>query len=257
MRQEQPLTIPQHKLVRDVLNILPPLAKWVKKSFARFGILEVDDLQSVGKLALYRAVVKFRKELGEWDDYAKLRAKGDMINAAKGESRAARVHQAALGAAAEHVAHRSDNVNILHDTLAQLQNLLDKISSAALVVQFAAGVEQVAREETTHGSEVQDYATAITLLREAKATLPPDLQHLLRRVFQERMRYEDIGVELDVDRKTVARRLNRALDRLREYLVAHGVTHAPEQVDIDIDVGVEAADPLAPITESPGEGRST
>lgn len=255
MSQEPALTIPQHQLVREVLYILEPLAKWVKKSFARFGILDVDDLQSVGKLALYHAVVRFHEELGEWDSYAKLRAKGDMINAAKGESRAARVHQAALVAVAEHVAHRSDNVNILHDTLAQMQILLDRICSATLVVQFAAGVEQVARDETNRGDEVQDYAAAITLLREAKATLPPDLQHLLRRVFQERIRYEDIGVELDVDRKTVARRLNRALDRLREYLVAHGVTHAPVQAHVD--VGVDAADPLAHVPESRREGRST
>lgn len=252
MNREPALTLPQHKLVREVLYILEPLAKWVKKSFARFGLLDVDDLQSVGKLALYHAVVRFHAELGEWDAYAKLRAKGDMINAAKAESRAGRVHQAALAAVAEHVAHRTDNVNILHDTLAQMQVMLDKICSATLVVQFAAGVEQAARDEANHDSEIQDYAAAISLVREAKATLSPEMQHLLRRVFQERMRYEDIGLELDVDRKTVARRLNRALDRLREYLVAHGVTHAPAQAHVD--VGVDAADPLAHVPENSHAG---
>lgn len=254
MSQEPVLTIAQHKLVREVMHILEPLAKWVKKSFARFGILDLDDLQSIGKLALYRAVVRFHEELGDWEPYAKLRAKGDMINAAKAESRAARVHQAALAAVAQHVAHRADNVNILHDTLAQMQILLDKICSATLLVQFAAGVEQAAREEANHDSDIEEYAAAITLLREAKATLPPDLQHLVRRVFQERTRYEDIGIELDVDRKTVARRLNRALDRLREYLAAHGVTHAPAHAHVD--VGVDAADPLAHVPESSREGRS-
>jgi RNA polymerase sigma factor (sigma-70 family) len=133
-----------------------------------------------------------------------------------------------------------------------MQTLLDKISTATLVVQFVAGVEQAAREASTQADDAEDYAAVITLLREAKATLPPDLQHLVRRVFKERLRYEDIAAELDVDRKTVARRLNRALDRLREYLVAHGVTHAPAPADIDM--GAEGAEPLDGVPESSRKG---
>jgi RNA polymerase sigma factor (sigma-70 family) len=232
---EPPLTIPQHQRVRATLYVIDPIARWVLKVFARFVVLELDDLRSVGKLALYNAAVRFDADLGRWVPYARQRVKGDMINSAKCESGEGRIQQAAFAALAQHLAHRADRFSILEDSLPDMDAVLNKISLASLVVQFAAGVEQAQRETLNHADEVEDYAAAMVLLHEAKATLPPELQQLVHLAFFERAQYEDIADQLNIASKTVSRRINRALDLLREYLVAHGVTHAPEPQDIDVD----------------------
>jgi RNA polymerase sigma factor (sigma-70 family) len=253
---EPPLTIPQHQRVRATLYVIDPIARWVLKAFARFATLELDNLQSVGKLALYDAVVRFDAELGRWVPYARQRVRGDLINSAKCESGEGRIQQAAFAALAQHLAHRADRFSILEDSLPDMDAVLNKISFASLVVQFAAGVEQAQRETVNHADEVEDYAAAIVLLREAKATLPLELQQLVHLAFFERVQYEDIADQLNVASKTVSRRINRALDLLRGYLVAHGVTHAPAPADIDLD-GDEADGAREEGTKSPHEGTPT
>lgn len=238
---EPPLTIPQHQRVRATLYVIDPIARWVIKVFARFVRLELDTLRSVGKLALYDAISRFDKELGKWLPYARQRVRGDLINSAKCESGEGRIQQAALAALAAHLAHRADRFNILDDSLPEMEGVLNKISFAALVVQFAAGVEQAHRETSNHADEVKDYSAAIVLLTEAKSTLPLELQQLVHLAFFEQRSYEDIADHLNVASKTVSRRINRALDLLREYLVAHGVTHAPAPADINANVDEAAA----------------
>lgn len=252
-----PLTISQHTRVLESLYLIDPIGKRVLKRFARHVRLELDDLRSVGKLALYNAVVRFKSHLGEWEPYASVRVEGDMINSVKRESGEGRIQQAAIAALAHHLAHRGDKFNILHDTLPDMEAVLNKISLAALVVQFAAGLEQAQREAIDHANEVEEYVAAVEQLRKAKATLPPDLQELVRLAFHERLYQEDIAGQLGIATRTVARRIDRALVLLREYLVAHGVTQAPVPVRLEIVTDVDAIEPIANDATSPPEGRCT
>jgi len=235
----RPLTIGQHTRVRDTMHVIDPIAKWVLYAFRRFVLLELDDLRSVGKLALYDAVVRFNDALGPFTPYARQRVKGDMINAAKAESLEGRLQQAALVALANHLAHRSDVFSILHDDVAELQAKLDAISSSVLITQFLAALEQADRVAAEGSADdVRAYADAIALLRAGLATLDADQQELVHQVFHERELYEDIAARLGVAVKTVSRRVARALTLLRQHLETHGITENPRRVDLAVEAGL-------------------
>ena len=93
------------------------------------------------------------------------------------------------------------------------------------------------------------YQGTITTDDFAKLNEKDQIVHL---AFFEQRSYEDIADQLHVASKTVSRRINRALDLLREYLVAHGVTHAPAPADITAHVDEAAAHGDRPTSATKG-----
>lgn len=221
------LTIQQHGLVRRSQQVVDDEAR---KTKARFGAaVDLDDLKSTGKLALYECARRFDSQrCASFEGYARFRVRGAMMELVACETTSARVRRAIERASTERVADYHDDYNVMRDERSEFQRRLDLMCARETAAAFLAGAEQ-ARSEATHNPEAAaEYAEAIAALNRVIAPLGDDERALLDLVFASGFNLEQAATELGVVKETAWRRIHRLLEKLRAALAALGVTHAPE-----------------------------
>jgi len=249
MSAPPPLTIKQHLLVREALAMLDQWAAQVRSRWRRFGAeLDYDDLRSVGKLALYDAVTRYREERNSsFARYAKLRVWGAMIDAAVANTSDARIVRAMIRARCYHMADYNDDFNVMKHDQGEMHRRVDSMCDAAAAVMFAVGVETIARErERDLVADTEENVRAIAALDEIVGDLPDDDRQLLDLLFGHGFDQHKVGDILGITHETVCRRLRRLRENLKRLLRIKGIDHAPPPVQL---AG------LRPVLKTPDEDR--
>jgi RNA polymerase sigma factor (sigma-70 family) len=232
---EPVLTIQQHLLVREAMPTVEVCAKRVKRRWWwRFGHdLDEDDLCSVGKLALYECVPRFRKARNQsFPRFAYLRVTGAMIDDVVASTTEARIVRAIIRAVCFHMADYTDDFNIMHHDRDEMHRRVDAMCEAAAAVAFAAGVEELRRErERDLLADAEEHARAIEALRQVVAELPEEDRRLLELLYDQGFDQHKAGQILDVTHETVCRRLRRLREGLKRLLKVKGIHAAPPPVD--------------------------
>jgi RNA polymerase sigma factor (sigma-70 family) len=229
-----PLTIRQHLLVRAAL---PAVERHARHVIWRWpGLVDADDLRSVGKLALYDAVTRFDETLEvPFDDFASMRVYGAMLDTVRRESRDVRRRLTIERETVRFLETYDDDYNILHHDDDELHRRLDTFKGSVLAVAFAAALEEALAEANEDAvDEQEDLARAMTKLGEAVAQLDRRDQGVLKWLVVDRLDLQGIAEKLGSRHKTTAwRRVQLVLKRLREYLLGQGITRAPRPRSID------------------------
>jgi RNA polymerase sigma factor FliA len=228
---EQPLTIQQHQRVLRALHVIDDEALKLKR---RYGTLvDVDDLASEGKLALYDCARRFDEKIcPAFEPYARLRVRGAMLNHLKCETRYARVVREMRVASAESVADYHDDFDILRHTAEEFQRRIDLMCQEHAAAMFLAGAEQAKREAEHEPEAAREYAHAIAVLAEVVKPLAAEDRRLLDMIYASNFNLDQAADDLGVSRKTAWRRLHRVLDQLRRALVLLEVRRAPPPMDL-------------------------
>ena len=135
-----------------------------------------------------------------------------------------------------------DDFNILLHDDAGLQKRLEAFKEAVLAVAFAAGIEETrCRAAEDHVANHQESTRAIAALRDAVASLERADQNVLVLLVCKKLDLQGIADEPGLRHKTSAwRRVQYVLKRLREHLLAQGITRAPPPATIETgDAGIE------------------
>jgi len=225
--QEPVLTILQHLLVRRALPLIDELARQEHARYA--GLIDLDDLRSTGKLALYAAVIRFDDAFGvDFDQFARWYVYGAMLKAVRHEARHARVKRAARHTMARLLAYYTDDYNLIRDDDAELQRRLDKFCDNLAAVMFAGGVEEATRRRPDVAcTEREEYAGAIAMLQEVVADLDEPEERMLTLLFREELTLHEVASRLSISYQATWLRNTRLLKRLRDKLSQMGLTRAP------------------------------
>jgi RNA polymerase sigma factor (sigma-70 family) len=224
----QPLTIKQHMLVKRAQHVVDEEAAWLGRKYR--GLVDVDDLKSEGKLALYRSVLRFDEQVSpELVPYARRRVRGSMLRLVKAETRQAKVKRSVAIASAERMANYTDDFNIqkLRDDLDELQRRIDLAASRHASAMWLAGASEAKLQAVDDPEFAVEFGETIAALEAVLKPLPEKDRTLLDLVFASGFNLEQAGEELGVDRQTAWRRTQRILEKLRQDLTALGVTRAP------------------------------
>ena len=224
---EPVLTLMQHLLVRQALPMVDELAK---DEHARYrGLVELSDLRSAGKLALYAAVVRFDEAFRvDFDQFARWRVYGAMIKAVRHEARHARVKRVARHTMARLLAYYTDDFNLIRDDDAELQRRLDKFCDNLACVMFAGGIEEVTRRRPDVAFEERaEYARAIAMLQEVVSDLDEPEERMLTLLFREELTLHEVADRLGISYQAAWCRNTRLLKRLRDNLTRLGLAQAP------------------------------
>jgi RNA polymerase sigma factor (sigma-70 family) len=224
----QPLTIKQHMLVKRAQHVVDEEAAWLGRKYR--GLVDVDDLKSEGKLALYRSVLRFDEQVSpELVPYARRRVRGSMLRLVKAETRQAKVKRAVAVASAERMANYTDDFNIqkLRDDLDEIQRRIDLAASRHASAMWLAGANEAKLQAADDPEFAIEFGETIAALEAVLKPLPEKDRTLLDLVFASGFNLEQAGEELGVDRQTAWRRIQRILEKLRQDLTALGVTRAP------------------------------
>lgn len=224
------LTLVQHLLVRRALPLVDELAR---DEHARYrGLVELDDLRSVGKLALYAASARFDEAFGvDFEQFARWRVYGAMLRAVRHEAIHARVKRAARHTMARLLAYYTDDYDLIRDDDAELQRRLDKFCDNLAGVMFAGGIEEVTRRRPDVAyAEREEYARAIALLQEVVADLDEPEERMLTLLFREELTLHEVADRLGISYQAAWCRNTRLLKRLRDKLARLGLIQAPEPI---------------------------
>ena len=182
---EPPLTIKQHNQVKRALHVVDEEALHVA---AMLGLSpkdhRVDDFKTIGKLALYEAVIRLDEKRSTLANFGRLRVRGAILDTVKRETRVERIELAMARAVAYRMADYWDDYNIFKHDEEECDRRLDLLVESAAVVMFAAGVEQARREADEDGvAGREEYARAIAVLKEIVLALNEDERALLDMLF--------------------------------------------------------------------------
>ncbi len=214
-------------LVRRALPLVDELAK---EEHARYrGLVELADLRSAGKLALYAAVVRFDDAFRvDFEQFARWRVYGAMVQAVRHEALHARVKRAARHTMARLLAYYTDDFNVMRDDDAELQRRLDKFCDNLAGVMFAGGIEEVTRRRPDVAyAERAEYARAIAMLQEVVADLGEPEERMLTLLFREELTLHEVADRLGISYQAAWCRNTRLLKRLRDELGRRGLMEAP------------------------------
>jgi RNA polymerase sigma factor for flagellar operon FliA len=231
--QEVPLTIAQHLLVRNAMAVVERNAQRV--AWAWDMKADLDDLRSIGKLALYRAVVRFDPTVGvPFAEFATLRVYGAMLDTVRRDARKERLRLAVEREVTRFTEYYTDDFNILQHDDPELQRRLDTFKESVLAVAYAAGLEEtLSSAAEDHLADSEESARALASLGEAVVKLERSDQHVLSLLVCHKLDLQEIADELGIRHKTAAwRRVQLVLKRLREHLHAQGITRAPPPIRV-------------------------
>ena len=139
--QEVPLTIAQHLLVRNAMSLVERNAQRVAWDWDMKA--DLDDLRSIGKLALYRAVVRFDPAVGvPFAEFAALRVYGAMLDTVRRDARKERLRLAVEREVTRFTEYYTDDFDILQHDDPELQRRLNTFKDSVLAVAYAAGLEE-------------------------------------------------------------------------------------------------------------------
>ncbi len=226
---ETPLTIQQHKWVREALFL-------VDEQAASIGAMlhlppkhdRLDDFRSIGKLALYEQVTRYDPARGKFADFARRRVRGAILNTVKAETRAERIEIAMAIAVANRMADYHDDYKFWELDEAKAEVHLDKFCETAAVVMFVAGAEQARREaeeDPVEGREEHERAFAV--LKELVRALRPEEQELLSLLFVCGFDQHEAAQRLGVHKDTVWARSKRLLVKLQHEMRMQQIREAP------------------------------
>jgi RNA polymerase sigma factor (sigma-70 family) len=234
------LTLVQHLLVRRALSLVDELARDEHDRYR--GLIDLDDLRSTGKLALYAAAVRFDEAFGvDFEQFARWGVYGAMIKAVRHEARHARVKRAARHTMARMLAYYTDDYDLIRDDDAELQRRLDKFCDNLAGVMFAGGIEEVTRRRPdVVFAEREEYARAIAMLQEAVSDLEEPEERMLTLLFREELTLHEVADHLGISYQAAWCRNTRLLKRLRDKLTRLGLTQAP------VPIGARLPGPAPP-----------
>lgn len=227
---DPPLTIKQHADVKRALYLVDEEAV---KVGAMFGLAAkhhaIDDLRTIGKLALYDSVRRFDEARKvKLAGFARLRVRGAMIDTVKAERKEARLLRGMARAVAYGMADYFDDFDVLRDDDAELQRRLDLFCDTADAIMFMAGAEETRRQADDDGTAGrEEYAWTFSALAEVVQGIDPDGRALLDMVFATGFNLQQAADDLGVDRQTAWRRLRRLLGDMRRLLNTRCVREAP------------------------------
>ena len=211
--------------------------------------MSLDDLLSLGTLALHDAVRGYREEQGyDFSVYARRWVEGAMLNALSLEGFHERVRRAADKAESHFSAHhRDDDYDVSRHDQHEGRRRYRAFANGVLAATFTAGVQEAMRAlEEDEAAERREYEHALRVLVPALRELAEDERRVLLLVYGEHNELTDVARLLGVAYIRVRRTHARALARLREALVAHGVQRAPRPTVLD--------DSLSVLTHAPSPG---
>jgi RNA polymerase sigma factor for flagellar operon FliA len=233
--QEVPLTIAQHLLVRNAMSLVERNAQRVAWDWDMNA--DLDDLRSIGKLALYRAVVRFDPAVGvPFAEFAALRVYGAMLDTVRRDGRKERLRLAVEREVTRLTEYYTDDFDILQHDDPELQRRLNTFKDSVLAVAYAAGLEEtLSSAAEDHLADGEEGARALASLGEAVAKLERTDQQVLSLLVCHKLDLQEIASELGIRHKTAAwRRVQLVLKRLREHLLARGVVRAPPPIRADL-----------------------
>jgi RNA polymerase sigma factor (sigma-70 family) len=221
------LTLVQHLLVRRALSLVDELAADEHERYR--GLIELDDLRSAGKLALYSAAARFDEDFRvDFEQFARWHVYGAMIKAVRDEARHARVKRAARQTMARMLAYYTDDYDLVRDDDAELQRRLDKFCDNLAGVMFAGGIEEVTRRRPDVAyAEREEYARAIAMLQEVVSDLDEPEERMLTLLFREELTLHEVAERLGISYQAAWLRNTRLLRRLRDKLTSLGLAQAP------------------------------
>ena len=235
IHQEVPLTIAQHLLVRNAMSVVERNAQRVAWDWDMKA--DLDDLRSIGKLALYRAVVRFDPTVGvPFAEFAALRVYGAMLDTVRRDARKERLRLAVEREVTRFTEYYTDDFNILQHDDPELQRRLNTFKESVLAVAYAAGLEETLSSAAEDDlADREETARALASLGEAVAKLERSDQRVLSLLVCHKLDLQEIADELGIRHKTAAwRRVQLVLKRLREHLLARGVTRAPPRIRVNL-----------------------
>ncbi len=227
---ETPLTIQQHTWVREALFVVDDEAKDVGWLLGRLTHEDrLDDLKTVGKLALYDAVRLYDETRGEFPPFARCRVRGAILRSVKRERRAERIEIAMGIAGADRMArYEWDKWNVLDTDEQQAEAYLAKVCEALAVTMFVAGAEEARREaEDDPVAARVDYAHTILVLHALVRALKPPERELLELVYGQGLEQREVAARLGVHKDTVWLRHKRLLVKLQHELRMREIKEAP------------------------------
>jgi RNA polymerase sigma factor (sigma-70 family) len=226
-----PLTILQHTLLRRTQHVVAQEAKGVLAEYR--GLVDEDDLLGAGNLAHYKAILRYDPQKGSnLEAYARPRVRGAMLRLVKAETRDKKLKRKMQVAAADRMAADPEDFDLmkLRDKRELVEDLLDKLSDRLASAMWLAGASEAKQQAADDPEAAADYAEALDALEVVLRPLPEQERTLLDMVFASDFLIDDVAEELNVDRKTVWRRLQRILEKLRRELYMLGVKRAPTAV---------------------------
>lgn len=231
---EAPLTIQHHTWVRGAIHVVEEQAlKIARKRNLRPDDPAVDDLRSVGKLALYNAVRRYDPaKVKSFAGYARFRVRGAMLNSLQATTRTARIEREMARAMANRMAEYTDDFDILRHDTAEFARRLDELCEHAATTMFVAGAELARRELDDDQAEGrEEYARALLLLGELVRALKAEERTLLDLLYGCGFDLQAAAERLGVVKTTAWLRLRRLLVSLRRELNKRFVYHAPHPRD--------------------------
>lgn len=200
------------------------------------GLITLDECVSLASIGLTEAARNYREELGLFEDFARRRIDGAILDGVRAEAPHARASRAAHRAAASLLTfYRDDFKAIVHDQ-AELARRLEKLSDDVLSAAFLGVAEEAQRGTGGEDDAIlrEEYAQAIAALTAASKGLPTMQQRILVLVYHDGRTMLDLPATLGVSYNTVRRHHEAALSGLRKRMEAMGVMRAPAPRD---DVG--------------------
>jgi RNA polymerase sigma factor FliA len=227
---EPPLTVAQHKRVRQALPIVEEEAAKLKR---RYGAsVDLGDLMSIGKLALYGCVRRFEPgPKRSFEGYARFRVRGAMHDDIRCATRQARIRREMARMGSNRMADYHDDYDILRHDRDEHQRRADLMTEHHATAMWLGGAMQARREAEHDPEAAAEYASIRARLELVLEPLSDDERKLLDLVFASWFKIDEAADALGVVRETAGRRLRRLLDRLRRQLIALGVTEAPEPMN--------------------------
>ena len=230
---EPPLTIKQHNQVKRALHVVDEEALHVA---AMLGLSptddRVDDFKTIGKLALYEAVIRLDEKRSTLANFGRLRVRGAILNTVKRETRVERIEVAMARAVANRMADYWDDFNILIHDEPECDRRLQILLDSALAAMFVAGVGQAQRDTPEDALVGRDeYARAMAVLKEVVLALNPSERALLDMLFGCGFDQHQAAEQLGVHKDTAWLRLKRLLARLRVEMEKKLVLAAPSPRD--------------------------
>jgi RNA polymerase sigma factor FliA len=205
------------------------------------GLLDKDEAEALGAIGLTEAARSFREELSSFEDYARRRIDGAILDGVRAEAPHARASRAVRKAVAVLLEGYRDDFNPLVHDKDELKRRLAKMTDAVLSAAFL-GVAEEAKRGTGGEDDLalrREYAHALRSLPLAMMKLAPRQQRILALVYHEGRDMNELPGVLGVSYNTVRRDHHRALGVLREQLLALDVPRAPPPLD---DVQEEEAE---------------
>lgn len=221
-------TAQQQALVLEHLHLVD---KRAKQAEARFhGLVVLDDLKTIGKLALYDVASRFKGERNTtFENFASMRIWYAMVDSIRVEAGLRQSYRVAQLAAAELLALYRDDFNLLihgdDDLRRRLALLADATSATVFLAMIADGLRRTPERDV---AERQVHARALASLRVAFSRLPAGDQRLLVLVYRDDWQLNEAAGEIGLSESWTRARHQGALARLHKELLKLDVHTAPE-----------------------------